>query len=297
MNVIPIPVFFDGAGDMLEVNGLCLFDLGNINQLFMLPEGLNANSYKINEAIFYLETFVNAKQNQTNMPDSVEFGRKIIIILNLFRDAKDKTMTIKMKEHIEYLLHNFRTILSSELGKLTIILLEEKRGYSVQTLWKHPINLISRGVSNHLSRFVKSNLIEAAKCLVLNCHTAVGFHAMRSMEHVIEKYYELIIGTLPKYQNGNPMGLGKMVEELIKRNEVLKKQKQGSDDLVTITSNIKGFCKKRRNPLAHPEIISLKEDEAMETFVDTLQIINKIIVDAKAKGSHFVHHWKKGILF
>lgn len=290
------PIFFDGGGDMLEVNGLCLFDLGNINQLFMLPEGqgLNANFYKINEILFHIESFANAKQNQVNLPDSVKFAKNIIMTINLHRKEKVIT-TARVKEHFDYLLHNFRTVLSSELGKVTTILLEEIGGHSVQTLWKHQLVLLE-GVGSNLSAFVKSNFSEAAKCLVLNCHTAVGFHCVRSIEHVARKYYELVIGKKPLGQYNKFLPLGSIAQELLDRNDKLDKGDK-SNNLVIIASLMKAINKENRDPLAHPQITKLNKAEAIEIFYDARQVIIKVIGDAKTGGAHFSTPWKRGFLF
>jgi hypothetical protein len=293
------PIFFDSGGNMREVFGHGLFDLGSIWQIARLPVGplTDESRLVIYHCINILRGVSNDKNNMKDMPHAIGHIDFIATKLeNLLKD-KEANITPEGRDIFIYDVSTLRTLLFSEMAKLSIILLEEKRGYSVTALWKNQFDLMPKGVNRYLSKFVKSNLIESAKCLVLNCYTAVGFHSMRSIEYVTRKYYELIKGIEPKKTDGSYKGLGTIAQELLDQNVSLKKEGKASDDLLVIASTIKGLCKKKRDPLAHPEIIALKEDEAMETFVDALQVISKVVIDAKTKGSHFVTPWKRGVLF
>lgn len=277
---------------MREVFGHGLFDLGSIWQIARLPVGPLSDESRlvIYHCINVLRGVATDKNNMKDMPHAIgHIGFIATKLENLLKD-KEAIITPEGRDIYIYDVSTLRTLLFSEMAKLSIILLEEKRGYSVSALWKNQFALMSRGVPRHLSKFVKSNLIESAKCLVLNCYTAVGFHAMRSIEHVSRKYYQLVKGKAPIKPNGDSMGLGSIAQEFIDL-------KNSSDDLGIIGSIIKGLCKKKRDPLAHPEIVALKEDEAMDTFIDALQIIAKVVEDAKTQGPHFVTLWKRGYLF
>jgi len=287
---IAIPIFYDGGGDMQEVNGSSLFDLGQIYNLGLIPIGVVGEcKFIITNSIELLRNFAKLPFSY-RLPDTVAFGQTIANELERWIQTDNPELTQDARLTLIRNLDTFRTLLFSELGKLTAILLEEKRGYGINALWKNQFDLMAKGVSRHLSIFVKSNLIESAKCLVLNCYTAVGFHTMRSIEHVSRRYYKLIKGKAPLRANGKSMGLGSIAQEFIDL-------KRSSDDLGIIGSIIKGLCNKKRDPLAHPEIVALKEDEAIDTLIDTLQVISKVVEDAKTKGPHFKNPWKRGYLF
>lgn len=293
---IPTPIFFDGGGDMREVNGFFLFELGYIWQLAQIIPGpvQNYHVQLIGNCYHILNSFINNNYNKKDLPDSVATAKMIVEIIDEqvkhIASEKEPVFTASQQGQIYHYIMQLRALLSSELGKLTTILLEEKRGYSVSALWKQHNSLLPKGIITHLSKFVKSNLIEAGKCLIMNCHTAVGFHSMRSVEHVSRKYYHLIKGKPPIKPNGTAMGLGSIAQEFIDL-------KKSSDDLGIIGSIIKGLCNKKRDPLAHPEIIALKEEEAIDTFIDTIQIISKVVEDAKRKGAHFTNPWNRRYLF
>lgn len=295
------PIFLDAGGEMKELQAIRLFELGDINRLLLLQAGGRSGDYhqEIILALLRLNAFVNAKENKENLPDTInQVNIFFLPLLNTLKDNNDIILTKNLVNHIDSAINDFCRLLESEPGKLYIILLEEKAGHSVQTLWKHQLTLLTKGVSSHLSNFVKGNLIEAAKCLVLNCYTAVGFHCVRSIEHVARQYYELIKGVKPINPDGRFKPLASIAQELLDYNESLKKNK--NNELVIIASLIKAINKEKRDPLAHPEIIALQEDEAIEIFRDTLQVVIKIVNDAKqgAKGTvHFTVPWKRGFLF
>jgi hypothetical protein len=46
-----------------------------------------------------------------------------------------------------------------------------------------------------------------------------------------------------------------------------------------------------RNPLSHPEIVTLEEDDAIEVFHTGIDVIVKMVRDVMAGGSHFHQLW------
>jgi hypothetical protein len=291
-----IPIFYDGGGDMKEVNGSSLYDLGQINKLALLQIGPLAENRYIPELCIQILREFNGLPFSYKLPHTVEYSIMIANNLEIWINTPDAQVTHDNKFSIIRSLDQFRTLLFSELGKLTTIILEEKNGYSVDSLWKNQTSFLTRGVSNHLSKFVKVNLSEAAKCLVLHCYTAVGFHCVRLIEHVARSYFELIKGQKPINTDGRYKPLAAIADELLTYNNNLDKSKK-SNDLVIIASLVKAINKEKRDPLSHPEIIDLKEHEAIEIHRDALQIVIKVVNDAKEGGSHFTTPWKRGYLF
>ena len=292
---IPASLIFDGGGDMREILLSEWFHFGRIWQLTTLPVGkLSAeNQDNLWQCYGLLSSFANDENNKREMPDLAECCKNFSqVIGRLYSKGFVILPPITERDLTQYRrwFKELTILLLSETGKLTTILLEDKQGYAVTALWKHPDRLLPGEIYHCLSDFVKSNLTEAAKCLVLNCYTAVGFHSMRSIEHVSRKFYELLKGKPPIKPNGESMGLGAIAQEMMD----LKKQ---SEDVAIIGGIIKGLTTKKRDPLAHPDIVALKEGEATETFIDALQIISKVVVDAKSKGSYYVTPWAPGFLF
>lgn len=295
---LPASLIFNGGGDMREILLSEWFRFGRVWQLLTLPVGpLGKNRDNAFYSYMILNQYANDKNIKREMPDLAECCKNFAqVVGRLFAtDAlRGANVTQQNLEQYKRWFKELSTLLVSETGKLSVIMLEEIQGYSVNSLWKHPQRLFPYGVYSCLSNFVKSNIGEAAKCLVLNCNTAVGFHSMRSIEQVSRKFYELLKGKPPLKPTGESMGLGAIAQEFID----LKKK---SEDVAIIGSIIKGLTTKKRDPLAHPEIVNLTKGEASETFVDALQIISKVVKDAKEngkiKGGYYVTPWKRGFLF
>jgi hypothetical protein len=286
-------MFFDGGGDMREVagNGAIVFELGTIWQLTRLPLGeLGDSIIAVAHCIDILKGFASIDVNQRDLPHSVAQASYIAIKLEQLIQTKDATITTEGKDIFVYDIMQLRTLLFSELGKLTIIILEDIRGYGANALWKNPSCLIANSVSPYMLVFVHQNIQDAVKCLVLNCWTATGFHAMRSVEQVTRKYYELVTGNSHKYTDSSgkerEKGLGSLAQELIDKYTKLEQHKPNrlpSGNLGIIGPMIKGLCKLYRDPLSHPDILSLSDDQAITAFVQAIEVISQIVLD-----SHFV---------
>lgn len=289
---ILVPIIYDGGGHMREVNGFFIFELGQIWQLVPIQEGIIGPSQLaiIISSINVLQQLIGQSANTINFPHTVEAATNLIAQLKKIIDIHDYYYTTQDRQNIVSGIFHFRTLLASELGKITTILLEDKRGYGVVPLWKNSSCLIADTVAPCLSVFVHQNIQDAAKCLVLDCWTAVGFHAMRSVEQVTRKYYELVTGNPHKYTDGSgkerEKGLGTLAQELIDKYTKLEQNKPSrlpSGNLGIVGPMIKGLCKLYRDPLSHPDILSLSDDQAITAFVQAIEVISQIVLD-----SHFV---------
>jgi hypothetical protein len=285
------PMFIDGGGDMREVagNGAVIFELGTIWQLTRLPIGeLGDSIIAIAHCIDVLKGFASVDVNQKDLPHSV--GQAILIAGKLEQLIQGETPTITSggRDIFIYDIMQLRTLLFSELGKLTIIILEDIRGYSANALWKNPSCLVADNVAPYLSVFVHQNIRDAAKCLVLNCATAAGFHAMRSVEQVTRIYYELVTGNSHKYTDSSgkerEKGLGTLAQELVDKYTSLERNKPNrlpSGNLGIIGPMIKGLCKLYRDPLSHPDIITLDDSQAITSFVQSIEVISLVVLDSQ----------------
>lgn len=292
--ILPEPVFAGFEGDMRTVNGFFIFNLGQVAQVALLPLG-NINPYVpiLGNWIYVLQQFVSDKYNQADLPDSVTCAQSLID--QLMSLVKHQMHTQQSRDMVGQTLTQFRTLLSSELGKVHTVVLEEKRAYSVTALWRNPLKVIAPDMLLLLSEFVKSNIEEAAKCLVLDRFTAVGFHAMRSVERVARKYYELITGESPPYTNKKGKAyfkmLGGITQELLDKYDSLQQKKTTSGNLGIIAPTLKGLCKIYRDPLSHPEIQKLDEESAITTFNQAIEAVSLMVLDAKTGGTHFIKAW------
>lgn len=282
---------------MRPINGFFLFDLGQIWQLANLGQGVEIRLCLslIGQCLFILKLFVQHPDNQNDLSSSVYEANELIKHLETIVQRPTEKITQQDQQIILHILARFRALLNDELGKIFTFVIEEKRGFNSTTLWKRPLRLFSSDVVAFLSDFIKINLDEAAKCLLLDRHTAVGFHSTRSAECAARKYYELVTGR--KFDDSRFRTFGVIAQELKDKYDSLSKAGSPSGELGIVVSNLVALCKVIRNPLDHPEIIELNEDQAVDTLNQTITGISTMIRDAKTGGSHFVKLWTSNDVF
>jgi len=300
--ILPEAVFPKLRESMRTINGFFLFDLGQIWQLTRLVAGEKIQSHLelLGQCLYSLRQFVEHPDNRNDLPDSVCEANQLIDILNSIINRPTENIVSESRAII-HTLARFRALLNSELGKIHTAVFEERGGYSVATLWHNPLKAIDPNVVPFLSDFVKTNIEEAGKCLIVDRFTAVGFHAMRSLECVARRYYELITGNSPPYKNKKGdeyfKMLGKIAQELIDKQDSLKKGNISTGNLSIIAPIIKALCKIYRDPLSHPEILKLDDSEARTTFSQAIHVISMMVLDAKTGGKHFLKAWTSSEVF
>ncbi len=298
-DLLSASLIFDGGGDMREILLAEWFYFARIWQLTTLKTGpLGENRNNVFHCYQLLRDFGDDDNNKNEMPDLAEHCKEFAeIISRLFSKDPIRGSSITESDLTQYKrwFRDLTTLLLSETGKLTVILLEEKMGYSVNTLWKHQKRLLLVDVYQHLSDFVKDNFKEAAKCFVLNCHTAVGFHSMRCVEQVARKYYMLIMGKPPKcqYTKGGEreLGLGEIGQQLINQYVDLQKQKTESGELGIIGPTLRALNRIYRTPIMHPKIKTLTPNQAVNNFEQMKGVISMIVLDVIKGGPHIKSPW------
>lgn len=286
---------------MREVDGFGVFEFGQIWQITMLRVNQPLNLPIVGNWIYLLKAFANHPNNQNDFKHSISIIHALIN--NLEKITQEKPF-INNDEFgiLNNLVWQLRTSLSNDFNRIFVTVLEERGGRSVDTLWKNPLNLLSEDVVSQLSDFVKENFSEAAKCLVLDRYTAVGFHAMRCVERVARKYYEIVTGKSPViiHNQGKPnekhidMGLGQIANDLLSKYNSLEGTKPRplpSGDLGLIAVTTQALCKNYRDKLSHPDIEKLDRHRATTTLNQTIETISSIVMDAKTGGTHFATHW------
>lgn len=286
---------------MREVNGFFLFELGRVAMLGWLQPGVDFSPVldTLRSVKGDLETFANTKGNQDDLPRSVDDARDLIGILDAIIKQPNPVLTKGTFQKLAYRLFTFRDRLGGDLGHVYSYVLEEKGGRSVKTLWKSASAvLISPAVLASLSDFTVENIDEAAKCWVVDRPTAVGFHMMRAVEGVLREYKQLVTGQgvswTDKRGEVRYQGFGTLVGDLEKKLEELKKNKTSFGKLDLGIGILRPLGKLYRDPLAHPEIQHLREDDAKLAFESGISAINTMVQDVLDGGPHFAIAYSSG---
>jgi len=160
---------------------------------------------------------------------------------------------------------------------------------------------MSSNVVPHLSEFTTENIEEAAKAWVVDRPTAVGFHMMRSVECVLRQYKQLVTGQgfsfVDKRGTTQYQGFGTLVGDLNLKLEDSKKNKSPFGKLELVIGILRPLGRLYRDPLSHPELKKLDEEDAKLAFGQGISAISTMVQDALDRGSHFTNPWQAGLLF
>lgn len=279
---------------MRPVNGIFLYWLGGLQQLFAMADNVDISAYDplFQRSIEIIDRFVDTPQNAQQLPDSVGQANAIRAILlmvqRLARENPRLRTTLRMRLDIAHAVNAFQTILERELAHTHTYILEQRRGYSPETLIGTE-RLISPAVLPWLSEFTIYNLKDAGAALVFDRFTACGYHVMRAVEDTARRYYVLVTSrpSVRRKNNGelHYHTLGQVAHELSDFVAALKPKPVGKLGLITPT--LEALCEIYRNPLSHPEITVLDEDEAIDVFNKGIDVISTMVRDVLVGNPHF----------
>ena len=297
-------VFQGGWPAMREVNGFFIFELGMMALLVSLPPDadLTPSLAILAQHRRDLDNFANAKENKEDLPACVDTAAALVRQLDVVITRKPSpSMSGTEKSEILYSIMTFRDRMSAGLGRVHSYVLEEKGGRSVKTLWTKPLTLLPNSVALELSDFTAANIKEAAKAWVVDCLTATGFHMMRSVERVLREYKALITGQgfswVDKRGTTQYQGFGTLVNDLNVKLDELKKNNQSFGRLELVIGILRPLSKLYRDPLAHPELKELDEEDAKLAFEQGLSAIARMVQDCLDGGTHFTVPHTAGVRF
>lgn len=283
---------------MQAVNGYFLYVLGQIAGLFAMADGVAARVFDpvIERSINLLSDFRKNEQNIANLPDSVDRAFEIVTILQYVRGEylrlPNTLMVERVRLTIAHSVNRFQTALEQELGRAHTYIIEEKRGYSPRILVDEIKKIIPRRVLPYLSLFTVTNLQDAGAALAFDHFTSCGFLTMRAVEDAARYYYEFISGVPASGVDSNGdrwfLTFGQIAWKLT--HDVLPDLKTAHTPtgklglIVPVMSELNEIY---RNPLAHPEIVKLDEDDAIDVFNKGIAVISDMVRDVMAGGAHF----------
>ena len=150
------------------------------------------------------------------------------------------------KYNIWSISSKLQTLLDGELSIQPIYHVWPKRAYNIEALVAEGDRLFSADVRAEFNEEEKYNIKEAGKCLAFEVPTAAAFHIFRCAESVLRRYYELVVGKLPKPKMRNWGAYIKHLKEC------------GADRrVIVILEQIKDL---HRNPVIHPETRMTNEE-------------------------------------
>lgn len=141
-------------------------------------------------------------------------------------------------------LDAFQNVLAAEFNGSATFFVPQRWGYHTPTLIMDAAICADLAGRPDFTGTALVDLREAGKCLAFEMPTACGFHAARSVEAILQRYYEVFIGPLP--ERGQ---MGPLLAKLEKAQEAGALPRPDPRTLRTLRE-IKDLD---RNPLAHPD--------------------------------------------
>jgi hypothetical protein len=159
---------------------------------------------------------------------------------------------------------SIKTFLHSWYGRLTEvqkkwIISSPKTHLDISKLCTGAQSYFSESEWSSLNELEQLGLNEAVACLLSNNFTACEFMALRTVESVLRRWYEIKTGKITDKQAA--------IFDIL--NEVYKEKKPKEISLLF-------YLKDRRNAIAHPDEISSAE-EASVTFTHAIEICSYIV--------------------
>jgi hypothetical protein len=231
-----------------------------------------------------------AEQLQTTLAQLTRLPPRLAKVGVVF--STGRRITESEASAIMTLLKAFEAAFCSEMPKKEIFYVTPKRAYATDVLLQSAAASFSEMDRKYLSALALENIQEAAKCLVFDRYTAVGFHTLRAVEDIARRYYELV--TDRDAVRSTPKGpryetLGAIAQEL--EDQVKSRKGRNIGLLGLIAPVLSQLCTLYRNPLSHPEIIALEEDPAVDAFTQGIGVIANMLRDARNGGAHFSARW------
>jgi len=290
------------VGPMRALDLRDLWNFGDIRQLQLLRETFFVQtpvqewSHILFGSWMGLKMWMDTASNKQEYPESYTCAERLSqSILRVIRQFRESALPIGSIGEIANRFAAFEEAFRHELGKTPSYILEEKRGFGVQTLVERANKIISSKNLLYLSDFAQQNINDAGRCFVFDCFTATGFHATRALEDVARNYYSLVTGRLPHDTRNGAIyfhGLGRVTNELRDRLNSIRTTtdkhllKDAVGNLGSVIAFLEQICLVYRDPLSHPDIIALDEDGAADAFFQCVAAISCMLNDVREGAQH-----------
>jgi hypothetical protein len=200
-----------------------------------------------------LEGFFNTYWFGPAIKSSYSPGQTLLGAIREITSKADFSETITDFEAygITKALNDFETVINAELSVADAYFVSRKAGYDTYTLISSAEAVFPADLPIKVPNAIP-DIREAGKCLAYEVGTAAGFHALRAMEAVLRKYWEIVTEGKPHPGQRN---IGVYIQKM-------EKLGVGEPKVIAALKQIKDL---HRNPLMHPEE-TLTLDDAIGIF-------------------------------
>jgi hypothetical protein len=271
-----------GDGEMKHFDDIYeLYSLGRLHRLFSLEDDqLKVDqTYNLIQSFFVLQQFIEAPQNPLFLPASVKAARELRDTIDpIYKDS----MAAKMGDDpaqavakfdlleasgIKRRLTEFQTLLSHELGKLPVYIVERTGIYEVDDLINHADTHLLEATLQIVDNQVKDDFKAAGRCLAFDLFTACGFHSVRALEAMARIQYKKFTGKDAQEMEKPLGGIANDLRDIADDKGGNPRKPLPKDaPLRLLINNYDRMNNIYRKPLAHPEMILKTRDDARKVF-------------------------------
>ena len=273
-----------------------LYALGLVHRLLSLEAGHKISEYTgiFVQVSYALKTFAENEFNREYLPNTVEAAFDLNNYISAFaKTDSDFVLDDRFLQKVlrEGYISHFESSLGIDFKALPLFLIEDKRGYSSRAFLRDASVVFSKTDIAMLADLTLDDIAEAGRCLLLDRHTAAGFHTMRALEAVARGYYRVTFNAEPINNNNKlPLGLGSIADALRKYKTKLDSSNIQTGALGDIIPTLDRITSIYRNNIMHPAM-TLDEDLAIEVFDNAKTAIAAMLRDIRTDGDHFKTHW------
>ncbi|MFC3225850.1 hypothetical protein ACFOGJ_01320 [Marinibaculum pumilum] len=141
-------------------------------------------------------------------------------------------------------IDEFRSVFSAECRIIDVYSVEEISIYNTSRLVSKGSDIIPRQILSHLPDNVVSEFDNAGRCLAFELPTACGFHSLRGLELVMEKYIQHFGRSIKSLKSWNDY-----IREIEKLANDGKSTQKPSNKVSAMLDRLREL---ERNPLMHP---------------------------------------------
>jgi hypothetical protein len=214
---------------------------------------ISGHLYMLLTAETALETFLyNSVYSATLKPVFVP-GSALLQAIKKLTTSVDKERILDFLDvwSVNNALQEFETVLKAEMSFIDVFLVFKKRGYDTNDLIERAEVLLPAVFPAKVPEAV-TDIKQVGRCLAFELPTAAGFHMMRSIEHVLRVYFDVVAKGTQRPTSNN------MGEYL----RILDENDYGDKKVRACLRQIKDL---HRNELIHPEV-TLDLDEALNLW-------------------------------
>lgn len=252
---------------MEKVNQYAFYEFGTlIGRLRELRSGITQVDYFVGmlNAAKVIERFMD-DASYVSLKSSRRSLDKVLAQLKRQTDAFpprdlewDSPLSCDHPTLLDELLDAFEKVFAEESQDLAIFVVSQTGTHAQLDLMQRAEDNLPPTVRARLSAEAARDIRDAGKCLVLDCHTASGYHVLRAVERLIIKYVEKVTGKSYGLKNRN---WGAYIRVLRAHN--------ADASVIGYLDHMRTFY---RNPIIHPEDI-LDGNEAFSLFNASLSAI------------------------